>query len=178
MHSNFLHLSLSFGNFRMVLYWISDDFECFLDFNEPNFVRLVLEAQKELAKILWNLDAEGIDALALAWRPSTVSRKPPNYALKEGRNRVTNVRIWSKLRWGRSHGKHFPDWEVDFPLREMSFKMHRDIIFNKQYLESTYFAMGSRLPNLGSVCHLYFDGTVVRSPFCIFENNNQVSVSV
>ena len=105
MHSNFLHLSLSFGNFRMVLYWISDDFERFLDFNEPNFVRLVLEAQKELAKILWNLDAEGIDALALAWRPSTVSRKPPNYALKEGRNRVTNVRIWSKLRWGRSYAR-------------------------------------------------------------------------
>ena len=70
------------------------------DVNGPIFRELVLETQKELAKTLQNLDAEDSNVLALQRKASGMLYKPPNYVLKERRNRDKNVRnqgIPSKL---------------------------------------------------------------------------------
>ena len=68
--------------------------------------------------------------------------------------------------------QHFPDWEVDLPLREMNIKSINNNFFVKLDFNITYFAMGSRLPNLGNGFQCLFWWHSHSVPFLDFQNNN------
>ena len=67
--------------------------------------------------------------------------------------------------------QHFPVWEVHLPLRETNTQSNRYKKYINFDFNITYFAMGSRLPNLGSGFQYFFGWHSHLVPILHFQNN-------